>query len=273
MRALAATWAAIAATTAAAPASAPAEPKAPGPLSSAAAAPTRSAAWIARLVAPTSARVEHKAPGPLSSAPTRGAAWIARLVADTPAWSGPRAEGSPRMLAPLSPATGGPVGLLVLEVRDDWLRVLLPERPNGRSAWVNARRVRLSRTRWRVEVDRSARLVRVLRGGRTVRRFRAVVGAPGTPTPVGRFAVAEFAREPDPDGFLGPYALHLTAHSEVLDDYGGGPGRVAIHGRGGASLADPLGSARSHGCVRVSNAAVRFLARRLVPGVPVAVIS
>ena len=77
-----------------------------------------------------------------------------------------------------------------------------------------------------------------------MRRFKAVVGAPATPTPSGRFAIAELARQPDPDGFLGPFALHLTAHSDVLDDYGGGPGRVAIHGRGGESLADPLGSAR-----------------------------
>ena len=57
----------------------------------------------------------------------------------------------------------------------------------------------------------------------------------------------------------------------MLDDYGGGPGRVAIHGRGGSSLADPLGSARSHGCIRVDNAAVRLLARVLAPGVPVVV--
>ena len=48
--------------------------------------------------------------------------------------------------------------------------------------------------------------------------------------------------------------IQLTAFSDVLDNYGGGPGRVAIHGRGGASLADPLGTARSHGCVRVANA-------------------
>jgi lipoprotein-anchoring transpeptidase ErfK/SrfK len=40
----------------------------------------------------------------------------------------------------------------------------------------------------------------------------------------------------------------------VLDDYGGGPGRVAIHGRAGASLLDPLGTARSHGCIRIDNA-------------------
>src|SRR5690242_20597219 len=67
-------------------------------------------------------------------APTRAEAWIARLVAETPAWPEPKAEGSPRMLEPLGKATGGPVGLLVLEVRDDWLRVLLPSRPNGDSA-------------------------------------------------------------------------------------------------------------------------------------------
>lgn len=252
----------IATAALAAPASAAAAPAAPWP----------AAAAGASLAAAAGAR-SGAARAPSPAAPTRQAAWIARLVARTPAWAGPRAEGRPRMLAPLGPATGGPVGLLVLEVREDWLRVLLPERPNGAAAWVNTRRVRLARTRWRVEVDRSARRVRVLRAGRVVRRFRAVVGAPATPTPLGRFAVAEVARQPEPHGFLGPVALHLTAHSEVLDDYGGGPGRVAIHGRGGESLRDPLGTARSHGCLRVDNDAVRYLARRLAPGVPVVVVS
>lgn len=208
-----------------------------------------------------------------AAAPTRASAWIARLVADTPAWPAPRATGSPHTLSAAGRWTGGPVGLLVLEVRGEWLRVLLPERPNGASAWIVARRVRLVRTSWRLELDVGARRVTLLRAGRAVRRFRAVVGAPRTPTPRGRFAVYETARQPDPAGFLGPYALHLTAHSDVLDDYGGGPGRVAIHGRGGESLLDPLGSAHSHGCIRVDNAIVRRLARVLVPGVPVSVSS
>jgi len=208
---------------------------------------------------------------PAPAPPTRSEAWIARLVAATPAWRTPHAVGSPLMLAPLGRWTGGPVGLLVLESRGVWLRVLLPDRPNGRSAWIAAARVRLVRTRWRVEIDRTARTVRVLRAGRVVRRFGAVVGAPATPTPRGRFAVYEFARQPNPDGFLGPWALHLTAHSDVLDDYGGGPGRVAIHGRDGASLRDPLGTARSHGCIRVANRHIAFLARVLKPGTPVAV--
>ena len=206
-------------------------------------------------------------------APTRSVAWIARLVAPTPAYAAPGAARAERVLAPLGRWTGGPVGLLVLAARHDgtWLRVLLPDRPNGRSAWVPAARVRLVRTPWRVRVSLAARRVTVLRHGRALRRFGAVVGAPATPTPRGRFAVYELARQPDPHGFLGPWALHLTAHSDVLDDYGGGPGRVAIHGRDGASLADPLGSAASHGCIRVADAEVRFLARVLAPGTPVTV--
>ena len=70
-------------------------------------------------------------------------------------------------------------------------------------------------------------------------------------------------------GFLGPWALHLTAFSDVLDSFGGGPGRVAIHGRGGASLRDPLGTARSHGCIRIDNVHVRWLARVVPRGTPV----
>ena len=77
------------------------------------------------------------------------------------------------------------------------------------------------------------------------------------------FAVYERARQPDPSAFIGPWALHLTAHSNVLRNYGGGPGRIAIHGRSGASLRDPLGSGRSHGCVRVANSDIRWLARKL----------
>ena len=145
-----------------------------------------------------------------------------------------------------------------------------PEPPE-RAQRVGRGRPRVLRpTRWRVEIDSRA-AVSALRDGRVVRRFGAVVGAPATPTPRGRFAVYEFARQPDPVGFLGPGALHLTAHSDVLDDYGGGPGRVAIHGRAGASLLDPLGSARSHGCIRVDNRQIAFLARVLPPGTPVAV--
>ena len=150
-----------------------------------------------------------------------------------------------------------------------WLRVRLPGRPNGAAGWIRATRAVTRRTRWRVVVDVDRRIVRLLQDGRVSRRWRAVVGAPGTPTPRGLFAIGERVRQPDRDGFLGSWALHLTAYSNVLDDFGGGPGTIGIHGRGGASLRDPLGTAASRGCIRLDNTAVEFLARRASEGTPV----
>jgi lipoprotein-anchoring transpeptidase ErfK/SrfK len=169
---------------------------------------------------------------------------------------------------------GGPVRLLVLRSALDrrgrrWLRVRLPERPNDRAGWIRADHARVRRTRWRVVVSTGARAAEVRFAGRVVRRFPVVVGAPSTPTPHGLFAISERIRQWG--GVLGPWALHLTAHSQVLDDYGGGKGRVAIHGRSGALLANPLGTAASHGCIRLDNGTVDWLARRAVEGTPVVV--
>jgi lipoprotein-anchoring transpeptidase ErfK/SrfK len=118
-----------------------------------------------------------------------------------------------------------------------------------------------------VIVSTGARRVDVRRAGKLVRSFPAVVGADVTPTPHGLFAISERIRQFG--GVLGPWALHLTAHSNVLDDYGGGEGRVAIHGRSGALLADPLGSARSHGCIRIDNHHISWMAAHLPAGTPV----
>ena len=75
------------------------------------------------------------------------------------------------------------------------------------------------------------------------------------------------------DDFLGSWVLPITAHSDVLKTFDGGDGRVALHGRGGASLNDPVGSAASHGCVRLRNADITGLVRRVgatqLPGTPV----
>jgi hypothetical protein len=168
----------------------------------------------------------------------------------------------------------GATRLLVLAARRDrrgraWLRVDMPIRPNGRTGWIAARDVRLDRTPWYLSVSTGRRELRVYRDGRLRRRARLVVGTPATPTPHGLFAVYEITRQADPAAFVGPYALHLTALSNVLFDFGGGPGRVALHGRGPASLVDPLGSARSHGCLRADNAVIDWLRGRARPGTPI----
>ena len=166
--------------------------------------------------------------------------------------------------------------LLVLDAatRDgvEYVKVLMAQRPNGSSGWVRRDRVRLSTTPYWVEVRLRARTVTVYRHGRQVLKTRAVVGKPGTPTPVGLSAIYERNRQPNRHGFLGPWALSLTSLSNVLESYGGGPGRVAIHGRDGASYADPLGTARSHGCIRINNRPVSWMARHLLTGTPVDVV-
>ena len=177
--------------------------------------------------------------------------------------------------ARVSPAAAG--ALLVLDARHDregrcWLQVRLPERPNRAKAWLDARRVTVRRTTWRIDVRLRARTVTLYRAGKLERRYRAVIGAPSTPTPQGLFALVD-AYHNDPGDFLGRWIVTLTAHSDVLQRYDGGNGRVALHGRGGASLLDPLGSAASHGCVRLSNDAIAGLVRRIglqaLPGTPV----
>jgi hypothetical protein len=59
--------------------------------------------------------------------------------------------------------------------------------------------------------------------------FSAVVGAPDTPTPTGLFAVSERISQPDPHGFYGPWVLLLTAYSNTLQHFDGGPGQISIH--------------------------------------------
>jgi lipoprotein-anchoring transpeptidase ErfK/SrfK len=155
-----------------------------------------------------------------------------------------------------------------------WVKVRLPTRPNTASGWIQNEQVRLRATAWRIEVSRAARTLIVIRGGRVVRRIAVVVGASATPTPKGLFSIIGAWRSP-PNAFLGSWILPLTAHSDVLQQFEGGDGTVGIHGRGGASLLDPLGSARSHGCVRLDNDAIDWLVRSIgaaqIAGIPVGV--
>ena len=153
-----------------------------------------------------------------------------------------------------------------------WIQVRLPRRPNDAAGWIDAARVLVEQNRWRIEISTARRTVTLYRSGRPVRTMSAVVGAPGTPTPSGLFAVT-WAIRWHPNDFLGSWVLELTAHSDVLQRFDGGDGTVAIHGRGGASLADPLGSALSHGCVRLSNDSIDWLVRTIgVVGLPGTVV-
>ena len=238
------------------------------------------------LLAPSVAGAQDPAPTPTPSdpppaeprfevaGPSRAdGSTVARIAAPTFARATLKSAKRGRRVSTATSWSGQPQVLLVLDSAtvdgQDWVKLLLANRPNGSAGWVTRDRVVLSRTRYWVTVRVRSRRITVYKNGKRARSFRAVVGAPGTPTPLGLAAILERNRQPDPRAFLGPWALSLTALSNVLESFGGGPGRVAIHGRAGASLQDPLGSARSHGCVRVNNDDINWMARHVPAGTPV----
>jgi hypothetical protein len=225
---------------------------------------------IATPRAPTAARIAR--PGP----PGPARAWVADVIYRTPARSAPDTQASRLGVVPAVSGWGTPTDLLVLAAKVGpegrlWLRVLRDRRPNGAAVWLNADDALLRVDPWRLTVSLPWRRVSVYRAGRRVRVFAAVVGKPATPTPRGLFAIAAELRQPEPDQFVGSWVLPLTAHSNVLRSFDGGDGQVALHGRGGASLIDPLGSARSHGCVRLANSAIAWIATHVPTGTPVRV--
>jgi lipoprotein-anchoring transpeptidase ErfK/SrfK len=153
-----------------------------------------------------------------------------------------------------------------------WVQVRLPWRPNNAAGWINANLVVVKTTPWRIEASTASRTLTLFRAGRAVHTVSVVVGKPSTPTPTGLFAIA-WAIPWHPNDFLGSWVLELTAHSDVLQEFDGGDGTVGIHGRGGTSLLDPLGSAASHGCIRLANDSIDWLVHTVgesqLPGTPV----
>jgi lipoprotein-anchoring transpeptidase ErfK/SrfK len=216
------------------------------------------------------------ASAPASLRPTASTAWIADVVYPTVGRVAPSPRARIATRVPAVSAWGGPERLLVLGSRVDpeggeWLRVRLDVRPNGAGVWLSADYVTLSETHWRIAVSRAQRRLRVYWDGRLRRSWQVVVGKPSTPTPGGLFAIAAELRQPDAGAFVGSWVLPLTAHSNVLMHFDGGDGQVALHGRGGASFADPLGSARSHGCIRMEDTVIGWLAGHVPIGTPVLV--
>jgi lipoprotein-anchoring transpeptidase ErfK/SrfK len=91
-------------------------------------------------------------------------------------------------------------------------------------------------------------------------------GRSALPTPTGTYYIVDLLKQPNPDGEYGPYAFGLSAFSDVLQSFGGGPGEIGIHG---TDAPDSVGASLSHGCIRVSNAMIAALAKLLPLGTPV----
>jgi hypothetical protein len=197
---------------------------------------------------------------------TRYANAVARVPIRT------RPNGKARRIARLRYRTeDGPLEVYpVLESRVDvigrtWLRVRVPMRPNGRAGWVRRETLGpLHAVRTMLRVDRRTLRATLYRNGRRVWSSRIGVGAPGTPTPGGRFWIRTRIRVLGSGSIYGPWAFGTGAYS-VLSDWPGG-GVIGIHGTNQPEL---IPGRPSHGCIRVPNRNIRRLARLMPIGTPV----
>jgi hypothetical protein len=159
-----------------------------------------------------------------------------------------------------------PLTFLVAERRGDWVRAHLPSRPNLSTGWLRAADVRLAATEYRIRVQLRRHRLLLIRGAKVLLRAPIGTGRAVSPTPAGTYYVTDLLRPPDPNGFYGPYALGLSAHSPVYTSFAGGDGQVGLHGTNSPGA---LGSDVSHGCIRVANAVITRVARLVPLGTPV----
>ena len=224
-----------------------------------------SAATVAALPAVTAS------PGPSAPAFTVPASTqLATLRSDLPRYDSPDRLG--RGTVPAS-WHGRPAVLPVVGTAPGWVRVRLPQRPNGSTAWVPASDVTLSSSPYVIVIDLATTRLSLYDHGRRVFSAPAGVGTHDDPTPSGGYFVAFAEGPPEPNPGYGPFILVTSAHSPKITDWeGSGDAVIGIHGPlGDDGEIGTTGARISHGCIRLHDAALKRLSG--VPaGTPVDII-
>jgi len=216
---------------------------------------------------PSSAPIETTAPQPTAPPAPAATARVARLKDEGAALAIYSAPGGAERQR-LAPTTefGSPRALRITADAPGWLEVALPDRPNGSTGWVDANAVTVVSIDVLVRVDLAARTLVAITNGQPVIETPVAVGSAANPTPTGSFYVTDLVATEQPSGPYGPFAVGLSAHSDTLTQFGGGDGQIAIHG---TNQPTSIGTAASHGCIRVPNDVVTRLIELLPLGTPV----
>lgn len=192
------------------------------------------------------------------------------FYAATPVVSSLALHASPggRVLATVGTRTpfGSPQTLGVAKTRGDWVGLISTTLPNGVLGWAPRTALALRPVDWSVTVSLSKRLLVVRHAGRVVRSVPVGIGAPGSPTPTGRFVITDhIATDATQQPVYGPVVLALSG-KQPLPPAGWSRSttwRLAIHGGG-------LGAV-SAGCVHADDATLRLLADETPLGTPVTI--
>ncbi len=205
-------------------------------------APTTAAAPTTTTAAPTTA-----APGPAGLSPlparTSEVATVRDGVDELTLYEGPTGSSSGDLSA------RGDYGqrqvFLVVGREGGRLHVLLPIRPNGSKAWIDAADVDVATHDYQIQVSISGFQMMVQKGTEVVVDTAIGVGTQDTPTVGGEFYTWVLI-DPTNNGY-GSYAYGLSGFS-TLEQFAGGDGRMGVHGTADRSS---IGRNVSRGCVRV----------------------
>jgi lipoprotein-anchoring transpeptidase ErfK/SrfK len=161
--------------------------------------------------------------------------------------------------------------LSVLRRSGHWLRVSTADLQGG-DGWIDANTpdITFSTTPVEIVIRLSARTLELRRDGRILRRFTVGVGAPGSPTPTGRFAVTDELPGASYSPVYGCCILALSARQAHLPSGWSGGDRIAIHGTNALSS---IGRALSSGCVHAADEDLRYLMKLAPLGTPVSILS
>lgn len=215
-----------------------------------------------------STTVPTTVPTPATTAPPKPAVVATSKVPSLQVFDAP---GSTKVMAslPLKTEYLAPRTLLVTENQGEWLKALLPIRPNQAEGWIRAADVTLSENPYKIEINLARNELVFSKAGKEILRTTTVDGTTRTPTPVGTYYITDpVDLRNQPNGAYGAYALGLSAHSEVLFEFNGGPGQVAIHGTNEPQL---MGQDASNGCIRVTNDVIVQIALEAPLGTPVVI--
>jgi hypothetical protein len=165
-----------------------------------------------------------------------------------------------KAIGKIGPKQIGDTWLPMIAEQDGWVQVLLPSKPNGSTGWLRANQVERNYTPYLITVHLKSMRMELWKADKRGRQPEVIgewdigIGAPETPTPAGRTFLLGSMVDPKQD--YSPVILPLGAHSDTLDTFGGGPGTVAIHTW---PTDDVIGTATSHGCIRVPKDALQQL--------------
>ncbi len=179
------------------------------------------------------------------------------VVYDAPSGTATRTFANPT-------ASGVPLTFMVTSTADEWVQVQLPVRPNGSTGWVRSQDVTVFDVDYVLKVSTADNTLDVYFDGALIHSFSVATGTGETPTPLGTYYLTELIA-PTNSGY-GPYAYGISAFSEVLNEFLGGPGQIGLHGTNDSGS---IGQAVSHGCIRLSNADITTLVALLPLGTPI----